>query len=194
MSYIERTRCCHFQSDQRRNSFTGNTGKTSTRQGGVQAGFLGCIDTVDKNQEVHTTTTVPPSSGGVGAVTGVVYYTLLLPVILRDKNQEVHTTTTVLPSPGGVGAVTGVAYYTLLLPVILRGQKSRGTHHDHSSTLSRGCRSSHRLASSLAGALSPVNHRGVAYYTLLNCGTCHNHGTKSKRNAPRPQFHPLQGV
>ena len=157
MSYIERTRCCHFQSDQRRNSFTGNTGKTSTRQGGVQAGFLGCIDTVDKNQEVHTTTTVPPSSGGVGAV-------------------------------------TGVAYYTLLLPVILRGQKSRGTHHDHSSTLSRGCRSSHRLASSLAGALSPVNHRGVAYYTLLNCGTCHNHGTKSKRNAPRPQFHPLQGV
>ena len=74
------------------------------------------------------------------------------------------------------------------------GQKSRGTHHDHSSTLSRGCRSSHRLASSLAGALSPVNHRGVAYYTLLNCGTCHNHGTKSKRNAPRPQFHPLQGV
>ena len=90
------------------------------------------------------------------------------------------------------------------------GQKSRGTHHDHSSTLFRGCRSSHRCSvlyppvtchtqgqksrgthhnhSSTLSRGCRSSHRCSVLYSPV---TCHTQGTKIKRYTPRPQFHPL---
>ena len=46
MTFLERTREGHHQSDEHWNHFKGDIDKTSERQGGVHMGFSKCIDTI----------------------------------------------------------------------------------------------------------------------------------------------------